>query len=259
MKKALLIGINYVGTPDELSGCINDVNQMKALLVNTYGFNPKNITMLTDDGKNTLPTGVNIEKYIKWLLLGVKIGDSLVFHYSGHGNSIKDDNADEHDGLDEVIIPVDADTNGVISDDDIFGNLISKVPKGVNLTMFMDCCHSGTVADLEWNFECIEGASEDKGDQCFTLWQEHGNAIKGNVCMFSGSSDADTSADAYIGGRAQGAFTFCLLDVLKGKTTGIKYRDVLKEVNTRLSNGKFTQRSQFSCSSLVSFDSVFVL
>ena len=32
MKKALLIGINYVGTNSELNGCINDIYSMKNYL-----------------------------------------------------------------------------------------------------------------------------------------------------------------------------------------------------------------------------------
>ena len=35
-KIALLIGINYIGTDSELSGCINDINETKDVLINKY-------------------------------------------------------------------------------------------------------------------------------------------------------------------------------------------------------------------------------
>jgi len=43
LKKALLIGINYRGTANELGGCINDVNSMKNILIKRCGYKEKNI------------------------------------------------------------------------------------------------------------------------------------------------------------------------------------------------------------------------
>ena len=42
-KRALLIGINYVGQKGELSGCHNDVLNMKEYLIEVLGFKEKNI------------------------------------------------------------------------------------------------------------------------------------------------------------------------------------------------------------------------
>jgi hypothetical protein len=44
-KKALLVGINYIGTPYALNGCISDVNSIKDKISNA-GF--KDINILTD-------------------------------------------------------------------------------------------------------------------------------------------------------------------------------------------------------------------
>ena len=55
-KKALLIGINYIGTSNELFGCINDVHSITER-IKLNGFT--NITTLTDLTTNK-PTKDNI-------------------------------------------------------------------------------------------------------------------------------------------------------------------------------------------------------
>lgn len=53
-KRAVMIGINYVGDkPRELSGCWNDVLNMKQYLVNVHGFEEDNIVILMDDGNHS--------------------------------------------------------------------------------------------------------------------------------------------------------------------------------------------------------------
>jgi hypothetical protein len=47
VKRALLIGINYKNTPDQLDGCINDVNNIRNFLTLKLGFT--NFMVLTDD------------------------------------------------------------------------------------------------------------------------------------------------------------------------------------------------------------------
>ena len=77
-KKALLIGINYIGQQGELRGCHNDVKVMKTK-IESQGFSPNNITVLLDDGSHTKPTGANIVKAMKDLASEAKAGDSLLF------------------------------------------------------------------------------------------------------------------------------------------------------------------------------------
>jgi hypothetical protein len=92
-KKALLIGINYVGTPYTLRGCINDVTKVKSQ-INSYGFSNQNIKILTDNTPQK-PTRENILLEFKNLLANANSGDTLFFLYSGHGTQILDKNNDE--------------------------------------------------------------------------------------------------------------------------------------------------------------------
>lgn len=45
-KRALLIGINYTGQQGQLSGCHNDVGNIKDYLINAQGFKQEHITVL---------------------------------------------------------------------------------------------------------------------------------------------------------------------------------------------------------------------
>jgi hypothetical protein len=70
----------------------------------SQGFAENNIFVLMDSvatRNGILRTLADIERV-------ARPADAIVFHYSGHGHRITDDNRDELDGLDEVIVPFDA-------------------------------------------------------------------------------------------------------------------------------------------------------
>ncbi|KAL9321967.1 hypothetical protein ACSQ67_010020 [Phaseolus vulgaris] len=152
-KKAMLIGCNYPGTKAELRGCINDVWSMKKCLINIYGFSEKDIVVLIDTHHSyTQPTGKNIRFALSKLVRSAKPGDVLFVHYSGHGTRLPAESDDQDNtGYDECIVPTDM---NLITDDD-FRLLVDKVPRGCNITIVSDCCHSGGL---------IEAAKEQIGD-----------------------------------------------------------------------------------------------
>jgi len=151
-KRAVMIGINYVGQSGQLSGCHNDVKNMKEYLMNVHGFEDRNITVLMDDGYHRNPTRSNITQAYRELVVSSRSGDTVFAHYSGHGGRVEDTSGDEEDGYDETLIPVDFQSAGQITDDELFTNLVKPMAKGVLMTSLMDCCHSGTVLDLPYRF-----------------------------------------------------------------------------------------------------------
>lgn len=152
-RRALLVGINYVGQNGQLSGCHNDVGNIMDYLIQRQGFDKANIHVLMDDGKNESPTYDNIIKAFRRLVAQAEAGDSCFFHYSGHGGRLADDNGDEDDGYDETLIPVDFQSAGQMRDDIVFSELVGRMPEGATLTCLMDCCHSGSVLDLPYTFK----------------------------------------------------------------------------------------------------------
>lgn len=139
IRKALLVGINaYPNAP--LKGCINDVLQMEDLLQRFFGFQAADMHVLLDEAATTAA----ITAELAWLASGGAEADAVrVFHYSGHGSYVADTNGDEPEGRDECLVPYDYVSAGMMTDDTLKG-LYDQFPRTGNLTLVMDCCHSGT-------------------------------------------------------------------------------------------------------------------
>lgn len=260
MKRALLIGINYIGTPDELKGCVNDINNIRNFLINSCGYPANNITMLL----NETATTANIQTSILNLTKGCQAGDTLFFYYSGHGATFTGKPAPGKDDIDSALIPCDYKQNGFIIDDWLYTHLASTVPKGVSLWGFTDCCHSGTMFDLKYNWKfdpkCAVQqrpnmpykSSEWNNNFNLTITRESKDTM-GDVYLFSGCQDEQTSADAFISNQSQGAFTYCFLQFITNNATTFRSKtlgDMLKEISCSLTINGFSQRTQLSVGEL---------
>jgi hypothetical protein len=242
--KALIIGINYLNTISELYGCINDANHLQTYFTNKYNFNTNNLCLLTD---NTIvkPTKQNILKKYKDLLINAKSGEKLFFTYSGHGSFRPDLNNDENDGKDELLITIDKQS---ISDDELKTIIDENLPEDVTLFVIFDCCHSGTLMDLKYNY--LSG-NED------LVINEKISETKSNVFLISGCFDAQTSADAYIDNKFQGALTWALLKTIN-ENTNLTWKDLLINMRTLL-NPRYNQIPQLSSGKLIDINSSLLL
>ena len=108
--------------------------------------------MAADDQRDPfrLPTKDNIRMAMQWLVQGCSYGDSLVFHFSGHGVQKLDLNGDEVDGYNEALCPADFERSGKILDDEINATIVRPLGRGVKLHAIVDTCHSGTILDLPY-------------------------------------------------------------------------------------------------------------
>ena len=189
MKFALLIGSNYLNTPDaRLYGCINDIINIKNMLIDAYDYNSSNMIVLRDDKKNMLPTRSNIITNLTNVINESANYEELWIHYSGHGSRVIDINNDETDGYDEAIIPSDFKTEGVIVDDDFFDIIKNSKCRTI---IVMDCCNSGSICDLQWTFENNETAFDKFVNPSREIIQNP------NIFMISGSKDDQYSNDIY--------------------------------------------------------------
>jgi len=240
-KKALLIGINYIGTTSSLNGCINDINSIGDLLTRKYAFN--SITKITDETAQKPTRDVILTSFAQFLASGVE-GDVLFFSYSGHGSYTLDRNNDEKTGTgtgnDEMIIA--SDLKGIL--DDELKSLIQKhLKKNVTLFALFDSCFSGTVLDLKYQY--LDSLENDAS----TINTNESETI-GNVIMISGCSDVQTSADAFLEKKYQGAMTWSFISAISESTT-LSWRDLLLKMRDRLKQSSFTQLPQLSSGCLM--------
>src|SRR5919202_463976 len=139
--KAVLVGINtYPDAP--LRGCINDIENMRALLQQRHALTDEQMHIIRD-GEATKD---RIVQEIQWLATpdAGETNPVRLFHYSGHGTYVVDQNGDEPDGRDEAVVPDDFRQNGVLTDD-VLHQLYNRFGRATHLLLTMDCCHSGTI------------------------------------------------------------------------------------------------------------------
>ncbi len=139
--KALLVGINtYPDAP--LRGCINDIENMRALLQHRHTLTNEQMHIVRD-GEATKD---RIVQELQWLAAPVagETNPVRLFHYSGHGTYVVDQNGDEPDGRDEAVVLYDFRQNGVLTDD-VLHQLYNRFGRATHLLLTMDCCHSGTI------------------------------------------------------------------------------------------------------------------
>ena len=163
-KRALIMGLNYIGTSSALGGCINDADGLKSLLQSHFGYSDDKIVLMTDNkGDVEYPTRANILSQLDTLVREAidENLDEIWISYSGHGSYTWDSNNDESDGLDEQLCPLDYSTNGGITDD-IINSYLARVPESCNVVALFDCCHSGTMCDLPNKYQYDKGPDKKR-------------------------------------------------------------------------------------------------
>jgi len=295
-RKALLIGINYVGTRAELRGCHNDVENMKNFIMQRAGYKSDDMVILTDrpgSDMRSIPTRQNITAAMNWLVRGAQPGDALFFHYSGHGGQVKASQGDEADGYNETILPLDYEQAGQMEDDEMHELLVRPLPIGCRLTALFDSCHSGTALDLPFVYTTSgqikepnvvagvgkgllsAGMAYARGDMgglvkglfsTFTTAKNTGSAEAftkakkasgADVVMLSGCKDSQTSADATEAGKATGAMSWAFVKVLT-EYPQLTYQQLLNATRDALAT-KYSQKPQMSSSHPIDLNLLFVI
>jgi metacaspase-1 len=259
-RRALLIGINrYLIPGADLRGCVNDVNNIRASLMKYFAFRGSDIKVVTD----LAATKKAMQSAISALVKSGRKGDVLYLHYSGHGSNVPDKNGDEADHRDEILCPSDLDWKDPLTDDWL-RTAFNKLKARVNLTVVMDCCHSGTNtrAILPPDTPVIPRYLPNPWD---LMAEESRRALRGTVhgarsgasrgrkdiieadigeILITGCRSTQTSADASIGGSYNGALTYSLVAALQAAGGKLTNRELHAATLQRLRSGDFDQVPQ---------------
>lgn len=267
-KQALLVGINdYQGISD-LRGCINDVTNMRNILKTYLGFSNKDIRVLVDKRA----TKENILYRLEKMVDGAKAGDFLVFHFSGHGSQIRDrDNDELKDHMDELICPYDMNWDNGFITDDMLHDIFTKLPNDILLEVFLDSCHSGTgLKDISlgrpaelgpenpilyrhlpppMDIECrVEGEVDDL--EPVRGFKSKDRSTVHHI-LWAGCKDNQTSADAYIDGTYNGAFTYYFCKHMRDTGGNLSRKELLQRIRNSLSYGGYSQTPQLEAEATV--------
>jgi len=242
-KRALLIGVNYMGTDNELSGPGFDAMNMQHYLKSIgflnfkiLGDSPDLISAVGGSAEEMYPSKQNVINAFSWLVSGLSSGDQLFLLYSGHGGRYQDQEGRKTDGgYDCCIFPVDFQTVGQLTDIDLHKELVNKLPSGVSMTCVFDCCHSGTILDLPFQGEYTSGKFESK-----TVPQEIQSGV-GRVACFSSCLPTQTSADVTMNGQHSGALTKAWLEAAKQNSD--TFEQMMQYLDSQLDKARSSIRS----------------
>lgn len=238
-KKSMLVGINYIGTPNELSGCINDVNNVNECF---KACSIQNACLMTDL-TNKKPTKQNIMNELTILLVQSFQGDTVFFAFSGHGSNILDRSGDELDRMDEMIVPINFTSNikSFIVDDELRKLVDLRLRIGVKMFMLFDCCFSGTILDLKYHY--LDSDNYEK-----VTINSRVSESKGQIVTISGCKDSQTSADTVVDYENKmiysGAMTYSFLKTIQDLGVKISFRTLLRSMRQILLEGGYDQIPQ---------------
>ncbi|MBA0867523.1 hypothetical protein Goshw_000757, partial [Gossypium schwendimanii] len=261
------IAVIRIPTPYNLKGCINDVENIRRLIMKRFNFD---------------------RHFIKEII--------MLFYFSGHGTAVPVLKPGQPLRLDEAIVPCDF---NLITDVD-FRDLVNQLPEKVNFTILSDSCHSGGLIDKEKEQigpntlrkgekspECItRGKSiefpvihdiidlvSDAAHQATNIAEQFFGSFGRDIVslkfnheaakqkgllglqphedkgiLVSGCKAYETSFDVVLDGKSYGAFTDAVVKVSMGGYVKISNKDLVTRARDILKQNGFDQTPCLYCS-----------
>jgi hypothetical protein len=273
-KHALLVGINDYKSINDLQGCINDVTNVRYILKTFFGFTNDDIRVLTNERATKKNILYRLEKMVK----KARRGDSLIFHFSGHGSQIRDrDNDELKDHMDELICPYNMNWDDGYITDDMLRAILDQLQQGVKMEIILDSCHSGTGTReiaLEppsgtgpkilfknrflappVDIACRHQGDEDKLKATRSFRSDESLTL--NHVLWAGCRDNQTSADAYIDGRYNGAFSYYFCKHIRESRGNITRAELHSRIANSLDHNNYNQLPQLECRDNLKTEKIF--
>ena len=209
----IIIGINAYDDPNinSLRYASADAKAIYEVLTHpqTGGFKKEQLHLLTSDS-NTPPTRNNILESLALLNRRIRAGDTVVFHFSGHGLT--------QDGI-NYLLPADTRVNIPIETAIPLSKIYAAIQNAQRQIIFLDACHSGQRRD--------KGATS--GAMSSTFAEAVFSEAEGRVTLASCDINESSFEDDKLG---HGVFTYYLLEALRGKAdTLVDKRVTASEAN----------------------------
>ena len=251
-KRALLIGVHaYAHGPNSVFADLNtgsDVQVIRQTLIDKFGFAPADIVTLTTSAETTRQS--ILDEFHKVLIDGVRPGDVLYFHFSGHGSQVADPK--EPTGLDETIVPSDWALDGSkdIRDKELGGLIAETVAEHpASFLLTFDSCHSGTVTrggrmmvrgvSYEKRYgRPVPGGLAKRGARMQlrgARMQLRGAGGTGGYVVISACRDDQSAVETEDQNhQALGRLSYLLTNAMQTAGPGTTYRDLYEKINAEM-------------------------
>jgi len=214
------------GSWTNLEGSLNDVGSIHQLLVTRYGFEEKNIHILTEAEASHENILHAIQTY---LADAASPGDISFFYYAGHGSQMNNSKSWKGDKKDETTVPSDSYKGTTDIRDKEYARAFMKViNKGATLTAIFDSCHSGAVTRGYSKFNRVRAADPDPRDSL----DDYSGPFpeKSGALVFAAAQDIESAAEGRDEhGVDHGAFTAALIKVLNSAPINESANDIFQQ------------------------------
>lgn len=154
----LIIALDYRYSPHEAEqlNCSKDAEVFYRIVDRTDDQVQREVKRVLDhDVKDANFPGRDV--FLKLLIESARKcrpGDWFVFYYAGHGDNVPDRTGEEASGFDQAFVlpnkrTLELDDASMLIDDEFALHLDEHVPAGVRILVLCDCCHAGTICDID--------------------------------------------------------------------------------------------------------------
>jgi hypothetical protein len=227
---ALLVGVNTYppgGLPN-LSGCLNDIDAMSAVLNAVVPATELSLVTLRD----RQATRSAVVREFREHLGQAGPGDTAIFHFSGHGS--RDPNGP---GLHETVVLYDSrQSDGRDLADRELGLLVAEVADGsAHVVVVLDCCHAGSgTRDADQRDATVRVIPPDPRPRTYLPGAESGtpgtrsvrnwSAITADHVLLAACRPEQKAREKEIDGLCRGVFTAALQSALTDAPTLTYYQ-----------------------------------
>ena len=146
---------------------------------------------------------------------------------------------------------------GFITDDVLRELLVDPIEKvkNVKLTCLLDCCHSGTLLDMRYNYKVSHRPMTSSYN---IVKDKHYKKTNNKIVVFSGCMDKQYSADAWIDKKAQGAMTWGFIKIINQyKKKNLTYKKFISSLQALLKKNGYDQIPQLSSGNFLELKETF--
>ena len=216
-KFALLVGINKYGKLKEsewLDGCHNDIEAVKTVITDRFGFDASTITILLDDQATAAGIREQMKKLTELIRSrpqGVK-PIQVLFYFSGHGSRVPDIAGE--DGFGSSLVVYDSEQQG--SSMDISSAELNKFSHEIcsngkaELLMVLDSCHSGGGARGITKFRGLTRSNERPAVMDLNAPKAPSRELPEGLVFLSACQSNQKEPEHKVDGKTYGLLTYYL-------------------------------------------------